>query len=230
MTTLAAAPNTTEGSQAATTAAPPVTASKEAPTTGTLAGGQQDSKPTEQGKAGEAKPAEQTKAEVAKPAGAPEKYEFKAPAEGHVLDAEVLKAYGEVARELNLTQESAQKVIDKLAPVMQERQKQALETVSNEWRQAAQNDKEFGGDKWPESVKVINRFLDKFGSPELHALLKESGEAADPLGRLHGEWLRTLYRAGKAFGQDTPVGGTQSFTEADMRDPAYQAQKLYGKK
>lgn len=43
--------------------------------------------------------------------GAPEKYEFKA-GEGVELDAEALKDFEPVARDLNLTNEQAQKLVD----------------------------------------------------------------------------------------------------------------------
>ncbi len=51
----------------------------------------------------------ETKAETPK---APEKYEFKAP-EGREFDSEVVKNFSEVARELNLTQDAAQKILAK---------------------------------------------------------------------------------------------------------------------
>lgn len=45
----------------------------------------------------------------AKPEGAPEKYEFVEP-EGAKFDSAVLDTFSEVAKELNLSQENAQKV------------------------------------------------------------------------------------------------------------------------
>ncbi|MCV5473515.1 peptidase, partial [Escherichia coli] len=51
------------------------------------------------------------KKEGDKPEGAPEKYEFQA-AEGVELDADALKDFEPVARELNLTNEQAQKLVD----------------------------------------------------------------------------------------------------------------------
>ena len=63
------------------------------------------------------------------PEGAPEKYEFnpKVADAPNELDPEVLTAFGDVAKELNLPQEAAQKVLDKVAPVIQARQAKAIE-------------------------------------------------------------------------------------------------------
>ena len=65
--------------------------------------------------------------------GAPEKYEeFKAP-EGVALDAEVVKVYSEVAKELNLSQDKAQSVIDKLTPILAQRQAQQYQEAKKKW-------------------------------------------------------------------------------------------------
>lgn len=63
-----------------------------------------------------------------KPQGAPERYEFTAP-EGSELDAAVTDAFAGVAKELNLTQEAAQKVVDKMAPLMAQRQAEQVQAV-----------------------------------------------------------------------------------------------------
>ena len=53
--------------------------------------------------------------------GAPDEYEFNAQVADapDELDPEVLTAFGEVAKELDLPQDAAQKVLDKMAPVIQ---------------------------------------------------------------------------------------------------------------
>ena len=62
------------------------------------------------------------KKEPEKEAGAPEKYEdFKAP-QGVSLDADVVKGFSEVAKELNLPQDKAQAVIDKVTPILAQKQ------------------------------------------------------------------------------------------------------------
>lgn len=132
--------------------------------------------------------------------GAPEKYDFKAP-EGQRFDDSVLGAFSEVAKELNLSQSAAQKMLDKVAPVIQARQLEQIEAVRTAWAESAKTDKEFGGDKLNESLSVAKKALDQFGSPELKKLLNESGLGNNP------EVIRVFYRAGKAISEDTFVGG-----------------------
>ncbi|MGU4637276.1 peptidase, partial [Escherichia coli] len=70
-----------------------------------------------------------------KPEGAPEKYEFQA-AEGVELDTEALKEFEPVARELNLTNEQAQKLVDaypKILAGVQQRQAEAWQKTTEQW-------------------------------------------------------------------------------------------------
>lgn len=135
-----------------------------------------------------------------KPQGAPEKYEFKPP-EGREFDAAVLEQFSEVARELNLPQEAAQKVIDKIAPALAEKQARLVEEVRAGWVEGAKADKEFGGEKLAENLAVAKKALEAFGSPELKTLLNETG-----LGN-HPELIRAFYRAGKQISEDRFVPG-----------------------
>ena len=138
-----------------------------------------------------------------KPAeGAPEKYDFKFE-EGKTVDAGILDVYSEVAKELNLTQDAAQKMLSKLAPVIEGKQLQQIEAVKNEWTQASVTDKEFGGDKLQENLQVAEKALSEFGTDQLRALLKDSGLANNP------EVIRFMYRAGKAISEDSFVGGNK---------------------
>lgn len=184
---------------------------------GQIADAKQDQAPVDAGKAGndEGKTADA-------PKGAPEKYEFKAP-EGRQFDNEVIASFSEIAKELNLTQESAQKMLDKVAPKMAERQAQQVEAIRQEWASLSQNDKEFGGEKITENLSVAKRALDTFGTPELRSLLNDSG-----LGN-HPELIRFFFRAGKAISEDSKVIGTGSTapSKAGPRDFATAAAALY---
>ena len=88
--------------------------------------------------------AAEPKDEGEKPEGAPEKYEWAAP-EGVTLDESIMGSLSEVAKELNLPQAAAQKLVDKIAPVMAQRQVEQFEALRTEWRQASSSDQEFGG-------------------------------------------------------------------------------------
>lgn len=151
---------------------------------------------------------------------APEKYEFKAP-EGREYDPKVIEAYSEVAKELNLPQEAAQKMIDKIAPLMEARQVEQIQSVKNEWAEASKADQEFGGDKLNENLAVAKKALDKFGSPELRALLNDSGLGNNP------EVIRFMYRAGRAISEDTFVGGSKGVAKAGPKNFNDLASALY---
>jgi hypothetical protein len=161
----------------------------------------------------QAKPPE----DPAKPQGAPEKYEFKPP-EGSQLEGKPLAQFEEVARELNMTNEAAQKVIDKVAPALAERQAELVKEANTAWLQAAQTDKEFGGDKLTENIGVAKQALEAYGSPALKELLDKTG-----LGN-HPEIIRAFYRAGKNIQPDNKVvtGG-----EPPSKGQKDHAAKLY---
>lgn len=152
-----------------------------------------------------------------KPAGAPEKYEFKAP-EGTPLDTELLGEFEGIARELNLPQDKAQLVVDKLAPKVAERmaaqQSQVVQQARTEWAESARADKEFGGDNLPANLAVAQKAMTTFGTPELRALLNDSG-----LGN-HPEVIRAFYRAGKAISEDSRVVNGQQGNQPAGKDLA----------
>lgn len=198
-TRMTEATTTTEGTTASEQAA-------QQSATGAGDGGKQQQ--TTEGQGTQGQPAEGAKTEGGQqqqekqPEGAPENYEFKAP-EGMQFDESVIGAFSEVAKELNLPQDQAQKVLDKMAPVIAARQIEQIQAASTEWAEAAKTDKEFGGDKLAENLGTAKKALDALATPELRALLEQSG-----LGN-HPEVIRVFYRAGKAISEDRFVGGKQ---------------------
>lgn len=133
----------------------------------------------------------------------PEKYEFTQP-EGVSLDTETLGEFEGLARELNLSQEEAQKVTDigaKLAQKWETKQAEAIQQAAADWAATATADKEYGGEKLTESLATAKKALDAFGTPELRTLLNDSR-----LGN-HPEVIRFMVRAGKAISEDRMVTG-----------------------
>jgi hypothetical protein len=137
--------------------------------------------------------------------GAPEKSQFNAEVADapQKLDPEVLTAFGDVAKELDLPQEDAQKVLDKVAPVIQERQAKMLEQVRADWANESQTDEEFGGEALNENLNVAKQALDAFGTDAFKSLLQETGFGNHP------EIIRFMYRAGKAISEDSYVGNSE---------------------
>lgn len=108
-----------------------------------------------------------------------------------------LEKFKATAKELNLSQEAAQKLVTLQA---QEQAAQA-QAVLTDWSTKAKADPEFGGDKFEENVGVAKKALERFGSPEFNEWLRTTG-----LGN-HPELIRTFFRAGKAISEDGFVPG-----------------------
>lgn len=137
------------------------------------------------------------KAEKDKKPAAPEKYEFAAP-EGQELDANALAVFEPIAKELGLTQEQAQKLVD-IYPQIQQQQAEAWSKQGEEWREQVKSDKEIGGDKYTANVGNAQKALDQFGSPALREYLETT-----LLGN-HPELVRFFAKVGKAVSEDTMV-------------------------
>lgn len=208
------AATTTEG-----TAASQAPASN-APTGDAQAGTQQQASQGQTQQAQDGASADQIQGNEDAPQGAPEKYEFK-PAEGREFDTEVIGAYSEIAKELNLPQEAAQKMLDKMAPFMEQRAIQKIEEVKTQWANDAVSDKEIGGEKLKENLSVAKKALDQFATPQLRELLEKSG-----LGN-HPEVIRFMYRAGKAISEDRYVGASPGTGKAEPKGFNDFASALY---
>jgi hypothetical protein len=89
----------------------------------------------------------------------PEKYEFKAP-EGTEFDPKVIETYSGAAKQAGLSQETAQKLIETMAPALAARQAEQIEAIHTGWTEASKTDKEFGGDKFQENLGVARKGLE----------------------------------------------------------------------
>lgn len=140
---------------------------------------------------------------------APEQYgDFTVP-EGYAI-GEIGEEFKAVAKELGLTQEQAQRLID-LDVKRANAQTEAIYRNSAEWQAAAKADKEFGGDALEANVAIANKAINTFGTEALKTLLKQTG-----LGN-HPELIRAFYRAGKTISEDRFVSSAGS---TGARDPA----------
>ncbi|EBM6583384.1 peptidase [Salmonella enterica] len=164
-------------------------------------------------KPGEEKPADAEKADgdkkpdekEQKQEGAPEKYEFK-PTEGQELDTAALEQFEPIARELNLTNEQAQKMVDlygtKIMPMVQQQQAEAWQKTTEQWAADVKADKEIGGDNLTGNLSAAQRVLAQFGTPELKEYLEGTG-----LGN-HPELVKAFIKIGKAMSEDGMVDGS----------------------
>lgn len=163
----------------------------------------------------------ETEGEAAKPVeGAPESYEFTAP-EGQQFDSGVIETFSSVAKELNLPQDKAQMVLDKMAPVIAQRQAEQIAAAHAQWAEQTKADKELGGDRLPETLAVAKKALETTGTPELRQLLDQSGFGNHPA------VIRHFYQVGKAISQDGIVNSGDGITSGSAGRPA--ADVLYDK-
>ncbi len=217
----AAAPTDTAAAPAAAspaTSQAPAASWVDAPTDATPASAAAPASDAAAKPAGTDAAAGEAKTEEAKPERvAPESYEFKAP-EGVELNPALLGEFEGLARELNMPQNEAQAIVERMTPKIQARmQAQQVEIMAQaraDWLQQIEADAEIGGAAKQASQASAAKALHQFGTPELRALLKDSGLEAHP------EVVRFFSRAGKAISEDSFVSG---------RPPTKStAQALYG--
>lgn len=185
------------------------------PQPGTEADKPQEEKPADGDKPEEKKPGEEKEQ---KPEGAPEKYEFK-PAEGQELDTSALEQFEPIARELNLTNEQAQKMVDlygtKIMPMVQQQQAEAWQKTTEQWAADVKADKEIGGDKLTANLSAAQRALEQFGDPELKEYLDSTG-----LGN-HPALVKAFIKVGKAMSEDKVVTGGHESGGSDLISAFY---------
>lgn len=150
--------------------------------------------------------------------GAPEAYvDFTVP-ETVKLDGDALEAFKAQAKTDNLTQAQAQGYVDaavKLSEKWAADQAVAVDSLKAGWRTATSADKEYGGDKLTESLAVAQKALKQFGSPELNELVVGAG-----LGD-HPEFVRLMYRVGKAVSEAPIVNGGKPAGSSDAASVMY---------
>lgn len=150
-----------------------------------------------------------------KPEGSPEKYDAFTMPEGIELKGEKLERFESIAKELNLTQAQAQKLASlggDLIGDISKQQSDHMEQVSNDWKKASENDKEFGGVFLSENMATAKKALDAFASQTFRELLDKTG-----LGN-HPEVVRTFFRVGKAISEDKVITSNQENTSRDPAD------------
>lgn len=158
--------------------------------------------------------------------GTPDSYTFDAPEEmpeGVVLDEGALERYSEAAKEVGLTQDQFQKLVEFSLQQTHESVIQANEAWEgrvNSWREAARTDPEFGGTNYDANVRVALKAVEQFGDAEFSKLI-QSPSAENPEGLAignHPALLRFLARIGKAVGDPNFVSGNEARQEMTDKD------------
>jgi len=142
---------------------------------------------------------DQPKGETSTP---PAELQIKLP-EGVKLDTGLFDAFKPIAKDLGLKSEGAQKLVDLFVTAQQNAEKTRVEQHAErvtKWAEEARADKEIGNTNWDASVKAGQLALRKIGSPELAALLNETG-----LGN-HKAVIGFFARVGKSLSEDSLSG------------------------
>lgn len=156
--------------------------------------------------------------------GAPEKYELKVPddlaAAGMQFDAEAFAEVEPILRELNLSNDAAQAIVDgyatKVLPLLEKRAGERWDATGADmrksWETESRNDPDIGGGKFDETKALARQTFVRFGvksdGPFLK-LLEESGLGSHP------DMLRFVANVGRLTGEattDTTNGGGQQQT------------------
>jgi len=164
--------------------------------------------------------------------GAPEAYaDFQFP-EGIEPDTQLLEKFTPMAKELGLSQEAAQEVLnlhtealtkatspEHIADAVLKAQESITQTRSDEWAKALKADAEIGGVNLDATQKMANQAIVRFGDNALVADLKEHGFLTNP------SLLRMLNKVGAAIAEDS-MGNSQT-AHGDGKGELSQAQKMY---
>jgi hypothetical protein len=134
--------------------------------------------------------------------------------EGMELNSTLLDQAVPIFKELGLTKEQSQKLVDFHAQQIQngiKSQAESFDQLKQDWRAQTENDPELGGDKLTENVATARVALDKLGTPELTKLLDDFGMGNHP------EMIRFMARVGKFMKEDSP-GNTGNAVLQNKKD------------
>tara|TARA_R100001377_G_C3192779_1_gene111299 strand:- start:1640 stop:2296 length:657 start_codon:yes stop_codon:yes gene_type:complete len=140
-----------------------------------------------------------SKTDVAKTEGAPESYEAFDLPEGFELSEEFSSRFTEAAKDMNLSQDQAQFLINMQTDLQTSNVEALAEnwtSLKNEWQAETKKDKEIGGKEFSANLGVAKQALEKFGTPELSEAVELTGMGNHP------EFIRLLYRVGKTLKED----------------------------
>ena len=159
---------------------------------------------------------------VKKEAVVPEKYEIKLK-EGMEIDQAALDVFTPLLKELKVSQEGFDKIIDKYVPMIQSVQDkvrqdsiESYKKIIDEWK--TETYKELGANAKTE-IAYCGKALLKFGSDELRQVLNETG-----LGN-HKELVKFMAKIGKTISEDAFVDGKSKSSADDPLLKMYPSMK-----
>ena len=151
--------------------------------------------------------------------GAPEKYaDFTLP-EGMAMDKTLAEKATAEFKALGLSQDQAQKLVTLQAESAKAYADAAMSEFTKQVDTWKQDTKKQYGEKYNDEVAVAAQAINRFGSPELRAVLNETG-----LGN-HPELVKFFVQVGHAIKEDNPVDGQRVAEKASDAEVFYPGMK-----
>jgi hypothetical protein len=131
----------------------------------------------------------------------PEKYELKL-SDKSPLDKTDLEKIAAYAKTHKLTQAQAEALVKEqegAASGVITRQTATVQAAREEWKKQVETDKDLGGAKLPETLKVCKRAMDRFAPADspMAKMLEETGYGNHPL------WVKLMHQIGLAMKEDS---------------------------
>lgn len=147
---------------------------------------------------------------------APETYADFALPDGVVIDAKAMEQFVPIAKELDLTQDQAQKLVSLRAQQVQA-EAAAYEALVASWAEEAKADPEIGGDKFDATLKAAQAAYAEVATPALREMLDSTGYGNHP------EVLRMFANVSKRLGLDSkpPTGTDPARGERSLAERMY---------
>lgn len=195
------------------------------PTKNKVSSEEGETKDGEQSSKGEGQKTSEEKdgeADKSKEDGVPDEYkDFNLP-DGMELDQVAMDKFKPLAKELELTQDQAQKLVDFYndgAKTSADESQTYYSDLMTEWQETVRSDKELGGQNFDASLSFARSALDAFATPELYEVFEATGMGNHP------EVVRVFARIGKAVKDDMiRVGNTSTTGPKDPADVLFPTQ------
>ena len=100
--------------------------------------------------------------------------------EGVSFDERTLQELGAVCREHGLSQKVFSSLVEKMSPVLEQRQAERLEGLRRQFLEDGRKDPEIGGARWKETMNSANAAYRKFANEDAQKLLQVTGLDCHP--------------------------------------------------
>lgn len=141
--------------------------------------------------------------------------------EGFTADAEASGKFLEIANELGLSSEAANKLVGLQADLMKQASEagsKLWEDTQKQWQDQVRADPEIGGTKLEENLSHIAKLLTSHGNDEVRQAFDITGAGNHPA------VIKFLSKIGKELGEGSPVSGRPSTAPQDAASILYPNQ------